>query len=630
MGNGFLGWLAGGEDPSASPDGGLAVLVAAPGVLSREYRGGRTLTGARCQSGFVDGVFAVVHGTPRWISDGAHARSGDGGIMAQLIDAARAEGAGAFRHLSGAFAVALVFAQERRVLLATDRLGMVPLFHAARGGTLAFATDLRRLLACGILAPVVDPQSIYDYSFFAMIPAPRTAFLGYERLTPGTALEWRAGSGALRSYWRAHYDNETGSLPGPRAEVERDFRDRLRAGVARQTGASGARIGCFLSGGTDSSTVAGMLREVTGEAPRTYSIGFDEPGFDEMEFARCAARHFAADHHEYYVTSADVRAVIDEIAAEYGEPFGNSSAVPTLLCARLARQDGVTRLLGGDGGDELFGGNEIYRTSALFARYHLLPGGLRRNFIEPLVSLLSLRGRVPVAGKAWRYIEQASMPMPERLRSYSFLLTLGAARMFDADFLGSVERTHPLDLMRRSYDGADARTMLNRVLAMDLKFILADNDLRKVSGMCELAGVEAGFPLLDDGLVEFAARLPADEKVRGLKLRYFFKRALADFLPRKIIAKQKHGFGLPFGQWLGKDRELKELAFDSLGSLAGRGIFSTAFLDELRGPLYQEDCGHYGKLIWVLMLLERWYVAHERSVAELRDSRRTGRRLSAG
>src|SRR6185436_11734314 len=215
--------------------------------------------------------------------------------------------------------------------------------------------------------------------YFHMVPGPQTIYANRTRLLPGTFLTWRNGTSEVRPYWQMRYvENDRRSF----AELKEQFLAVLRESV-RQSAERGP-VGTFLSGGTDSSTVAGILGEVTGEPARTYSIGFQAEGYDEMEYARIAARHFGTRHHEYYVTPDDVAKAIPAIAAVFDQPFGNSSAVPTYYCAKLARDDGVDTLLGGDGGDELFGGNTRYARQRVFERYGLVPALLRKTLIEPL------------------------------------------------------------------------------------------------------------------------------------------------------------------------------------------------------------------------------------------------------
>jgi asparagine synthase (glutamine-hydrolysing) len=350
-----------------------------------------------------------------------------------------------------------------------------------------------------------------------------------------------------------------------------------------------------------------MLREVTGEAPRTFSIGFDAQGFDEVGYARIAARRFETRHKEYYVTPDDVVNAVPRIAAVHDQPFGNSSAVPTYYCAKLARDDGVDTLLGGDGGDELFGGNSRYATQYFYSLYSDLPQPLRQAVLEPAIRILP---EVGLVGKARRYMAHASMPMPARYDHYNLLQRLGPETVFTGEFLAGVSPAAPAAQVEQAYRASNADSLINRMLALDFKYTLADNDLPKVVRSSELAGVDVRFPLLHDEVVAFSARLAPGLKLRGPRLRYFFKQALRDFLPPEIITKTKHGFGLPFGRWLHTHEPLRQLAFESLSDLKKRDIVRAEFIDQLSGVHVNSHADYYGTMVWILMMLEQWLKQH--------------------
>ena len=218
---------------------------------------------------------------------------------------------------------------------------------------------------------------------------------------------------------------------------------------------------------------------------------------------------------------------------------------------------------------------------------------------------------IPGMRKLQAYIRLASKPMPARLEHYNLLEHLGPTRIFREEFLATVDPGGPLGQLAETYQRTDARSLINRMLALDLKYTLADNDLPKVTRMCDLAGVECAFPMLDERVVEFSAHLAPELKLKGTRLRYFFKKALRDFLPREIIAKTKHGFGLPVGPWLEKHRALRELAMDSLADLKGRNVVRSEFIDELTSLHLASHASYYGVMVWVLMMLEQWYKHHD-------------------
>jgi asparagine synthase (glutamine-hydrolysing) len=271
----------------------------------------------------------------------------------------------------------------------------------------------------------------------------------------------------------------------------------------------------------------------------------------------------------------------------------------------MARDDGVTKLLAGDGGDELFGGNARYAKQRVFGWYQGVPAPLRGALMEPLLERTPL-GNLPLLKKGKSYVEQAKVPMPERDELYNLILRLGLADVLTPEFLGRVDDRAPARLRRQVWEWARTGSEVNRTLAFDWRFTLADSDLPKVRGTTALAGVSVRFPFLADDVLAFSLKLPADYKLKGLKLRWFFKEALRGFLPDEIITKKKQGFGLPFGVWATRHAGLRELALDSLSSFAKRGIVRPDFIRTLVDQRLPEHPGYYGEMVWILMMLEQW------------------------
>lgn len=501
----------------------------------------------------------------------------------------------ALERVRGSFAVAAALG-DGRFLLAVDRFAVQSLCWSFEGGEFRFAERADAL--AGSAEP--DPQALFDYLYFHVIPSPRTVFRGVHRLPAGHYAYFDGSRVTVAPYWKPAFRPATGRADF--AALKREFIDLLQQSTADAL--DGGKAACFLSGGTDSSSVAGMIARVAGKDTHAYSIGFEAEGYDEMAYARIAAKAYGVVHHEYYVTPEDLVASIPAVAAHYDQPFGNSSALPAYYCAKMARDDGVTRILAGDGGDELFGGNSRYAMQRVFGWYRQVPSPLRA-VMEPFFALGPV-ARTPLLKKGTGYIRQATVPLPDRLQSYNLLDRLGPGSVFTADFLRQVNPAGPIEQQREIWRAADAADDLDRNLAFDWRYTLAENDLPKVCGTTGLAGLEVGFPMLDERLVDFSMRLPVDYKLKGLKLRWFFKEALRGFLPDEIITKKKHGFGLPFGVWAVRHQGLNALAQDSLRSLAGRGVIRPDFVDSLLGSLTREHAGYYGEMVWILMMLEQW------------------------
>ncbi|CAN5732021.1 asparagine synthase (glutamine-hydrolyzing) [soil metagenome] len=502
----------------------------------------------------------------------------------------------------GDFSVGFVDA-EGRVFLAVDRFGVRSMCYRISDGQLLFAERADEL------SPErgIEPQAIFDYLYFHNIPSPRTIFKDVFRVPPGHCVCFERGVLSVTRYWQAEFREIRQPSFEPLAQ---EFRLLLDKAVRTQIDAhQGQSVACFLSGGTDSSTIAGVLGKVSGQRAKTYSIGFDARGYDEMEFARIAARHFDTDHHEYYVTPADLIASIPSVAAHFDQPFGNSSTLPAYYCAKRAKEDGIEMMLGGDGGDELFGGNSRYAKQRVFGWYDALPPMVRKNVLEPILALPGV-DKWALTRKGLSYVEQARVPLPDRAQMYNLILRLGTDEVLTADFLARVDVNDPLRQQREVWAQVTAGAPIDRMLAFDWRYTLAENDLPKVCGATSLAHMAVGFPFLDHSLVDFSTRLPADYKLKGLKLRWFFKEALRGFLPDEIIAKKKQGFGLPFGVWAVNDNGLRQLSAESLGALRSRNIVRGEFIDRLMRDLLPAHPGYYGEMVWILMMLEQWLQQH--------------------
>jgi asparagine synthase (glutamine-hydrolysing) len=523
--------------------------------------------------------------------------------LAQLYEL---KGDAFIRNLHGWFGIMLYDLKQNTLKAWTDHHGVRRIVYKEAGGALGIASDLRILNNFFDTSPEIEPQAVVDYFQHSCIPAPRTIYKDTLRLQPGHLLVSRPGVTSY-PYWDMTYNEKNGL--DPKTWASKTY-DEIHSAVARAAKRSDedSGLGCFLSGGTDSSSVSGLVGRITREAPKTFSIGFDDARYNEIEYARIAARKFEADHHEYFVTPEDILSLIPKADQAYDEPFGNSSIIPSYYCAKLAVEAGVRYLLAGDGGDELFGGNERYVKDRIFQHYSHIPVPLRKLIIDPAVHTLDRFIPLAVFKKADSYIRRASIPVPDRYFSYSLPSVVPPGDIFADDFLSSLE---PLDLLgpaRSHFHHAQADNDLNRYLYLDLKLTINDNDLRKVTQMAELAGAGIRYPLLDLSLTEFSGTIPSTLKVHRNTLRYIFKKAMADLLPIEIIQKSKHGFGLPYCVWLNEHPRLKQFTFDILGSSNARrrGILHENLLDLLWDGYEKEHQIFYGEAIWMFLMFELW------------------------
>ncbi len=551
-----------------------------------------------------EGLHVGFTGRPLWQGKVLSDRDPDGNLR-NLLNRYRQVGTRLLDELEGPFALAILDTSHESALLALDRMGIERLCYAFREGSLVFGDSANAVADFPGIGRQLRQQALYDFLFMHMVPAPQTVFEGIYKLPPATALMLDNGKVSVHRYWEPSYDY---APAGDFSELKVALREGLATAV-RDSGLDRA-TGAFLSGGLDSSSVAGTLARASETPARTFTVGFGDNEYDELKYSRIANEHFGCRAFEYQMSPADIVDAFPRIADAYDEPFGNSSAAPTFFCAKLAADNGVTHLLAGDGGDEVFGGNERYVRQWIFDLYNRLPPWLRRNVVEPATDRVSSESRITPLRKARSYVEQALIPLPERFESWNFMYREGGQHMLDADFAANIDREGPMRLMRKVWDAAPSPNLLEKMLWYDWHFTLADNDLRKVGAMCALAGVRVSYPLLHPAVVDLSTRVPPEMKIKGTELRTFFKKAMADFLPGEIIRKKKHGFGLPFGLWLKTDKALGDLIYSHLSALKRRGIVDADFIDGLIAQHRDGHAAYYGYAIWDLAMLEAWLVRH--------------------
>lgn len=528
-----------------------------------------------------------------------------------IVHAYEQWGEEAFGRLRGMFGIALWDARRRKLLLARDRAGIKPLHYALAGDRLYFGSEVKSILVTGAIAPELDVAALDHYLTFLYTPRDASIFAGIEKLPPGHLLTWHAGRIDVRSFWE---------LPaGERSFVsEAEAVDSLRAvlrDAVRSHLMSDVPLGAFLSGGVDSSLVVGLMAEASDRPVKTFSIGFDEPEFDELEHARMVARHFGTDHHEF-VVKPDALSIVDDLIAHFDEPFGDSSAIPTWYVSELARRH-VTVVLSGDGGDELFGGYERYlphRRVATFDRW--APPGSRA-----------------VAGLIWPHL-------PHGATGKNFLRRVARdARGRYLDQMGFFQRDERQALLtgdvRSRLSGADPEQQyLDRLdrfaslpweaqmMAIDFETYLPEDILVKVDRMSMAHSIESRVPLLDNEVVEFAARVPAAMKIRRGRKKHLLKEAAAGLVPADILNRRKKGFGVPLGVWFRGG--LRDLFSDVVLSARarGRGYFEPRFVERLVREHVTGRRDHTLRL-WGLVVFELWHrhymdsapSAHERAAS---------------
>lgn len=502
----------------------------------------------------------------------------------------------------GRFAFLREDARSGELLAVTDHFGTLPLFHARRGSRLAFASHLRPLLALPWIEASIDPAAVYHFLNFACVPSPLSIVRGIGRLPPASLLRWQEGQEHQERWWRPVYPED---LPGEEAVLAAELRERIVAAIHRYR-PRGGDWGTFLSGGTDSSTITTVLAaQHPVEVVHSHSIGFAEPGYDELAFARIAAAACGAQGHFGSIDEAETLAVLPHLHELFDQPFGNASAVPTLACAAMAAGEGRRLLVAGDGGDEIFGGNERYAKDQVMQRFYALPGA-----VKTLGRALGRRlggGSMRFLNRIDNFTRRASLPNPDRFYTDDAFASECFEALLAPALRSQLRPDLSLEFLRGLYAGGDARSELHRLMALDLELAIARNDLVKVDGATRHAGVGVRFPFLDPDLVAWTGRLPAHWKVRGLEKRVLFRRATASLLPAAILAKPKQGFGLPISVWMRERPAFREWLRELLLSSRARerGWFEPGYVAGLF-ERHQAGGWDYSAPLWSLAVLELW------------------------
>lgn len=505
--------------------------------------------------------------------------------------------------LRGMFAFAIWDARRRELFAARDRVGKKPFLYAETTGGLVFGSEFRALLRHPEVSREIDPQAIDDYLSFMCVGAPRTAYRQIRKLEPGHTLRFKpGGSLSTKRYWQPDFHNKL--RIGEQEAAERTL-ELLREAV-RVRLMSEVPLGAFLSGGIDSSAVVALMAQESNSRVKTFAIGFEEQDFSELEHARRVAEHVGADHHEF-VVRPDAVEVLPTLVEHYGEPYADSSAVPTYYVARETRRH-VTVALNGDGGDELFAGYERYAAMRMAEDYRRLPAALRRAVIEPAVA------RLPVPDKrrsrvrdAQRFLRAASLPAAERYAGWTNVFDDADKQRLYTD--GFRQRTHARPASAHLapwFAKANGAGVVDAALLADTMTYLPNDLLVKVDIATMAVSLEARSPFLDHHLIEFAASLPAEFKLRGRTTKHLLKRALAGLLPADILTRRKMGFGVPVGKWLRGEMEpfMRETLLSE--KAARRDLFKPDYVARLVEEHTAGRQDHAARL-WTLMMLELWF-----------------------
>ncbi len=528
-----------------------------------------------------------------------------------IVHAYEEFGSRCVEQLRGMFAFAIWDARACKLFLARDRAGKKPLYYTiTRSGEFIFGSELKSLREHPEFRGDVSLEALDAYLSFGYVPDPLTIFHNVHKLAPGHRLTFEDGRAHLERYWDFPYEDaqtdpfrtEDECLEELRALLDEAVRVRLESEVP---------LGAFLSGGVDSSTVVGLMSRHATQPVKTFSIGFYEDSYNELKYARVAAQKFGTDHHEFIVTP-DICAIVDELVWHVDEPFADSSAIPTYMVSKLAREH-VTVALSGDGGDEVFAGYERYALDRKRSGFAHLPRVLREGLMQPL-------GRnLPHGAWGKNFVHNVALdPIDRYIEDVSVFTRLNKRSLYTKDFRAQLNGGEPAAQFREIANRSRRDGSLDPLLYLDSKTYLPGDILTKVDRMTMAVSLESRAPLLDNKLIEFVCtRIPASMKMKGLGTKHIFKRAVRDLVPAEILDRPKQGFGIPINQWI--NREMRERVRGTLteARTIQRGYVEPQYLKVLLDEHERGRRDHATEL-WALFMLELW---HRRFVDDTRSSR---------
>jgi asparagine synthase (glutamine-hydrolysing) len=514
-----------------------------------------------------------------------------------IVHAYEQYGADCVRHLRGMFGLAIWDDRNKNLFLARDRVGKKPLYYSLTPqGSLVFGSELKCVIEHPEVNRDVDLNAVDGYLSLGYVPDPLSIFKHISKLPPGHHLTFSNGRITVKQYWDFQFDPLELS-------AEQDYLEELRSLLdesVRLRLVSDVPLGAFLSGGIDSSVVVGLMSRHLDQPVKTFSIGFREHSYDELDYARMAARHFGTDHTEFILTP-DLCQIVDELIWHFDEPFADTSAVPTYVLSKLAREH-VTVVLSGDGGDELFAGYTRYVVDRKRNRYVRVPRLVRRRIMQPLSRIL------PHNTLGRNYLHNVALdPLERYVDSLSVFTSLHKESLYTDGFNSQLKgELSQLPDLKDYASNVTTGEPLDRMLYIDSKSYLPGVILTKVDRMSMAVSLEARAPLLDHKLIEFAVRIPAAIKMKGLETKHVFKSAVADLVPPQVLNRPKQGFDVPVRHWI--NDQLRELVRDTFSDIRTRtrGYVDPRYVDLLLDEHSRNRRDHSFQL-WTLLMLELWH-----------------------
>lgn len=521
------------------------------------------------------------------------------------------------KHLRGMFAIAIWDRPKQTLFLARDHMGQKPLFFYQNDNEFMFASEIKALLASRLITPEIDLDALWHYVSLRFLPDQYSLFRGIKKLPAATSLSWHGGKISTQTYWSIQYREK---FPGTEADIEEGLNELL-VDTVKMHMLSDVPVGAFLSGGIDSSTITAMMAHASGQATPTFSIGVQEQQFNELPYARMVSDQYSTDAHEK-VVKADLIHLIPEMIYHLDEP-SDPFGVGVYLVSQVASEF-VKVVLCGDGGDENFAGYDRFAGQRLANYYCILPEWFRRRIMKTLIARIPESfGYKSLAQKAAWINEMSFFSGGERYaQSMSFLrFTQEAkARLFTSEARMALQDKDSVGKILRFFESDNVEDLVDRMLYTDLMTRMPDHLLPIVDRMSMAHSLESRPPLVDYKVVEYAAAIPADMKLKGRDLKYILKKVASRYLPQELIDRKKQGFGFPLGLWMRSDLKNFLINLFSESRFIEHGIFNKVYVDSLLEEHLEGIADHNFRL-WILINLEFWYRLYleNETVDSLRD-----------
>jgi len=505
--------------------------------------------------------------------------------------------------LNGMFAFAIYDLRANKLFIARDRIGIKPLYYYYDHNKLIFGSELKAILKADEIPKRIDLQALDNFLTFEYIPAPLSILQDVKKLLPGHSLTLSNNGLKIKKYWELNF-SLNGMVEG---EIKQNIRELLADSVKIRL-MSDVPLGAFLSGGIDSSSIVALMSQVMEQPVKTFSIGFEDSTYNELNYARLIAKTFNTEHHEFIIKPNAVE-LTENLIHFLDEPFGDFSIFPTYLVSKMAREY-VTVVLSGDGGDELFAGYDPYIADRYYKTYSRIPALLRSKLIPDLAEMIPPSPKKKgLINKIKRFVEGTKLPEDLRhTRWMIFMLEHEKDLLYNKDMKSGLIEKDSYKFIRNYFSNIkylqDDQT--SQQLYVDIKTYLVDDILVKVDRMSMATSLEARVPFLDHRFVELSARIPSDMKLRNKQTKYILKKAMEDLLPHDILYRGKEGFSIPIKNWLKSD--LKPMMTDVLAAdkIKREGFFNVDYIEKLISEHLKGTRNHSHRL-WALMMFEKWF-----------------------